>query len=170
MATHCYSHYDLSFWVMLCNLLSAVLHPLRYMWRVWLDGDKLKLAPKSKRGHCLPPLGLTPEAAIKNAPPQNSSWSMGLVLCHSEESLLCWIQGMSAWAPCRLERSDVLVGQREGNNEDMVCKALQTWSAPLSGAQQQQLECWHCLGSSPGGSWENDGSRGNGHSLSPDWN
>lgn len=29
---------------------------------------------------------------------------------------------MSTWAPSRLERSDVLVGQREGNNEDVVIK------------------------------------------------
>lgn len=35
----------------------------------------------------------------------------------------------------------MLVRQQKGNNEDMVCKELQTWSAPLSGAQRQGLEC-----------------------------
>lgn len=43
--------------------------------------------------------------------------------------------------PSRLERSDVLVRQQKGNNEDAVCKEVQTWSALLSGAQRQGLEC-----------------------------
>lgn len=66
------------------------------------------------------------------------------------------VYGMSTWAPCRLERSDVLAGQQKGNNEDMVCKELQTWSAPLSGAQRQGLECSTDIvkGPGPGGSWE----------------
>lgn len=35
----------------------------------------------------------------------------------------------------------MLVRQQKGNNEDAVCKEVQTWSALLSGAQRQGLEC-----------------------------
>lgn len=96
-----------------------------------------------RRGHCLLPLGLTPAAAIKNV----FFYSHKLLPINGTGPLPFWrvislsVYGMSTWAPCRLERSDVLVRQQEGNNEDMGCKALQTWSAPLSGAQQQGLEC-----------------------------
>lgn len=35
----------------------------------------------------------------------------------------------------------MLVRQQKGNNEDAACKEVQTWSALLSGAQRQRLEC-----------------------------
>lgn len=48
---------------------------------------------------------------------------------------------MDTWAPCRQTGEEQRCRQRQGNNEDPVCKALQTRSAPLSGAQRQGLEC-----------------------------
>lgn len=35
----------------------------------------------------------------------------------------------------------MLARQQKGNNEDVVCKEVQTWSASLLGAQRQGLEC-----------------------------
>lgn len=85
-------------WAMLCNLRSAELYSSSPHVACEIGPRRTGAYFQPRRGHCMLPLGLTPAPAIKNVffIPANSFWSMGLVLCHSEESFL---GGYMGWAP-----------------------------------------------------------------------
>lgn len=170
--TQYYCDYGLPLWVTLCNLGSALLFPLHHMWPVWLGCDRLKLTPSPKKGPLSAATGPNTRGCHQECLffPTNSSWSMGLVLCHSEESFLC---GYKGWAPgphAGWRGATCLWGSKRVIMKTWSVKRSRRGVLYRSATAGTGVLYWHCLSPGPRrelGKWLKPG---NGHSLSPDWN